>query len=394
MKKKSESIIVKQPAFSEWLIKKRQSLNLSKADLIRLAYNKISERTIKNLESGRHTNFRENTIIELADCLALTYEDLLLEIKNLSSENKQEKQKSNKYWFFILLFMIILIFTSVLIINNSSKEPFQFIGTQDGFKIVDKNDTPLFTKEIIIVPEAHKIIDIDNDKHNEVIVGVHFQKITGTDPKRGSIIAYNYQGNLLWNFHPFKNHFYKEGGLSSNYQITSFIVDNFYMLDSKEIIATFREVGFSPSCIVTLNQNGEEISRYWNPGVILKILYNKAYNLILVHLVNNRFKEDNFTNVYPNCIALFDANKIKGQAPPYNGNGSKTGSHLWYIQIKPTGSKIDYIDFVDHLADGTTDIKIRIDNETIYMLDLEGNITESIPTDIYSGIEHNFIRNK
>jgi len=107
-----------------------------------------------------------------------------------------------------------------------------------------------------------------------------------------------------------------------------------------------------------------------------------------------RLKEVNFTNVYPNCIALFDADNISGQAPPYEGNGMKEGSHLWYIQIKPTGSVINIIDFVDHLADGDIEIKIRIDNKIINILDITGNLVNTIPTDIYAGEEYEIIHHK
>jgi transcriptional regulator with XRE-family HTH domain len=384
LKRRPESIFVKQPEFSKWLINKRQGLNLSKADLIRITHGKISARTIKNLEAGRQTNFRENTLIELALALNLTFEELLNEIKKLSGQTgplniSGPKSKVLKKYFFALLFLIpaFIVFRNM----RSPSMPIEIKIYDDYFSVLDAGQNILFSKKIVLTGDLFSMSDINNDGVSEVVVGI---KGYGNYQSAGNIIAFDNSGSELWLFHPFKGFFYEEGGHTDKYNPVKIISGHFLGNRTEEVIAAFREVHWSPSCIVTLDSDGKEKSRYWNPGVILNMVYNSKENLVFMHCVNNRLKEQEFGNDYPNCVALFKADDISGQAPPYNGNGVKKGSHLWYLEVKPNGTKVRGMDFVDYAGDGTMDVCFGVGKLTYYV-DLKGTLLDTLPSDDYKG---------
>ena len=72
-----KSIHVPQPEFSNWVIKKRQELNLSPSCFREKVEGKLSERTFKYLEDGKKNSFSEYTLNILAQVLELNYPELL-----------------------------------------------------------------------------------------------------------------------------------------------------------------------------------------------------------------------------------------------------------------------------------------------------------------------------
>lgn len=80
-----KNLKVPQPEFSDWLIRKRQELNLSPACLRDKLGGRLSERTLKYLEDGKKDAFSEYTMNIVAQGLELSYPDLLSQIDTLKS---------------------------------------------------------------------------------------------------------------------------------------------------------------------------------------------------------------------------------------------------------------------------------------------------------------------
>jgi len=393
VKRSSKSIRVTQPDFSNWIIKKRLQQNLSKSDLIRLAHNKISPRTIKYLEDGKQNSFREATLIDLAAILKIPSNDIFKEISKINSgiPVKSRIKNSFKKVLYIAGF-IIFIYLGIHFLYTPLN-PHAIKLYKDSFIVFDDAGNKIFNRSLTIEnDDFYKITDLDDDGLNEVIVGTaQSKKSFDPEHKGGLIFTFNNSGKLLWQFNPFNGIFYETGGHTDNCRVYPFLTGNFYGNATKEIIIPFREGGWSTSCLITLDHNGQELARYWNSGVIENIYYSKQGNYLVMQAVNNRFKEPEHKNKYPQCIAVFKADNIKGQAPPYTGNGPREGSHLWYMQIKPTGSKIRHLIFTDFAADSTIDMEINIDGEMIYFFSMAGQLLDNHPTDGFSGKQHQFV---
>lgn len=82
-----KNLKVPQPEFSDWLIRKRQELNLSPACLRDKLNGRLCERTLKYLEDGRKDAFSEYTMNIVAQGLELSYPELLSQINALKSNS-------------------------------------------------------------------------------------------------------------------------------------------------------------------------------------------------------------------------------------------------------------------------------------------------------------------
>ena len=81
-----KGIHVPQPEFSNWIITRRQELNLAPHDLYERIGFHISERTVKYLMDGKKDSFSEHTLSRIASALQINYSELLEKIKDLSSK--------------------------------------------------------------------------------------------------------------------------------------------------------------------------------------------------------------------------------------------------------------------------------------------------------------------
>ncbi|KAA3617099.1 MAG: hypothetical protein D8M58_04110 [Calditrichaeota bacterium] len=386
---KKNTIRIKQPAFSNWLKTKRRELNLSNADLIRLAHGKLSARTIKTLEGGKITQFRESTFIELAKVLETPFEQFLKEVESINNN-----RFSNSHLSISFIIIVLFVFGFFLIENYDSYcEPFEFDIKEQGFHVLDVEGSLLFSRPFYLKKKSALIIDLNNDGKKEIVLGVHGYK-TLRPAESGNTIAYSYKGEELWRFYPFKEIFYNDGGNSSRYRTSELTAGDFLKHNNKQLLLSYQEIGWFPSGLIMVNHNGEEQMRYQHPGHILKTVYEPKNNLIAFSAVNNHLKEKKLSNIYPNTFALFKADSISGQAPPYNGPGPKQGSQLWYMEVKPLGSKIKSINFTDYQADGKIDIEIGVDEQIYYIFDIKGKLLAKLPWDTYKGKAHTFVTHK
>jgi transcriptional regulator with XRE-family HTH domain len=387
---KKSTLIVNQPAFSNWLKTKRQERNISNADLIRLAHGQLSERTIKSLIAGKQKRFRESTFIELAKVLEIPFDQFLDEVENLN--NARFSNRFSKSYLSLSFAIIVLFVLGFFLIENydNYREPFEFDIMEQGFHVLDVEGSLLFSKPFYLKKKSALIIDLNNNGKKEIVLAVHGYK-TLKPAESGNTIAYSYAGEELWRFYPFKEIFYNSGGNSNRYRTSELLAGNFLNKDKIQLLLSYKEIGWFPSGLVMVNHNGEELRRYWHPGHIQKTVYEPKNNLIAISAVNNHFKEKQFSNIYPNTFALIKADSISGQAPPYNGLGLKQGSHLWYKEIKPVGSMIGSIIFTDYGADGEIDIEIGVDDQVYYIFDIKGNLLARLPWDTYKGKTHTFI---
>ena len=115
----SKSIKVPQPQFCNWVVKRRQELNLSRADLKEKIGNQISDRTLIYLEDENRNSFSEFTLTLLAKGLDLSYLELLEKINDLGTvKNKPSSfsEKNQTFGFFLqLLYLFQSFFFSFLI---------------------------------------------------------------------------------------------------------------------------------------------------------------------------------------------------------------------------------------------------------------------------------------
>lgn len=412
----SKSIKVPQPAFSDWIIKKRQAFDLSPGCLKEKADSQISERTLKYLEGGRKDSFSEYTLSVLARCLDLSFPELLQEIdalQNNASRNGilREKLKSNKTGLLLLSSALLALFLFFVLRNSHFKtlfldgEPQHDSAVYDNgmgrlqdvlvhrdyphiFIAYDGRGNILWQRNLKTKVQKVEPADLDGDGSSEVLAATlkHGPEDKGERP--GWLFLYDETGELITELNLWKSSIYPAEEPYANVQDFKIVdLENDGVL---EIVAIVRGYQYYPSRLAVLHYNDSkltEIKSYWNPGYLLKLFIedvnNDGFPEIICTGVNNDFKRVSDFQLDDNVFSIFmlDGRSILGQAPPYLGS-EPHGGQLWYRYITPSGSYRSEIVEVMFMGEGEKTIYVELRDSCIYYLNYYGEIVERFEGDI------------
>ena len=398
----SKSIKVPQPQFCNWVVKKRQELNLSRADLKEKIGSQISDRTLIYLEDCKRGSFSEYTLTLLAKGLDINDLDLLDKINELEKItihlSKPVKTKSK-----VLVFSssIILFFITYLLFANMNKNGSSFSKIEDarihpqyprvivGF---DKTGKEIWQKNLKTRIKDVIVYDLNNDGSNEILAATYRIRPSDAGESPGMIYIWDSTGNLLTEFNTWKKSIYPVQEPHAN--IEDFKITDIENDGIPEIVAAVRGYQYHPSRIAIFhfaNNTLKEIGTYWNPGYLYKIYIEDVDNDnikdIFCSAVNNHFKNIPEMNIKDNVFSVFmlNGNSIKGQAPPYLGT-KEIGSEAWYFYVTPDrnnpGSEVTDVTF---MGEQNKQIYIKLRDTSFFYLNYQGEIIERYKGDFSTG---------
>lgn len=400
-----KSIQVPQPEFSNWVIKKRQELNLSPSCFREKVRDKLSERTLKYLEDGKKGSFSEYTLNILAQGLELNYPELLeviTELNHKASPDNFLSKKSfiNKFMLLIIPALLVLMVSFFVIgkkwysFNIKDRLSDVQIHGQYPHIIVafDEEGSILWQKNINTRVKKVTKSDLDGDGTYEVIAATYKEFREDNDEKLGWIFAWDAKGNQVAEYNLWKPSIYPDREPRAN--VSDFKIADLEKDGILEIIVAVHGEQYYPSRIAVLHfkdSKFEEVKSYWNPGYVIKLFIEDVDNdnlpEILCTCVNNDFKRVPEFGLDDNVYALFmlRGTEIYGQAPPYLGE-EQIGSEVWYRYVTPPSSHEDS-EIVDVTFMGEEEklIYVKLKDMCFFYLNYSGEIVDTFEGDNCTG---------
>jgi len=417
-----QSVKVPQPAFSRWVIQRRQELNLCPAKLKEKLGAAISERTLKYLEDGKKDSYSEYTLSVLAAGLDLSFPELLEKIEALKTLPPEEKPpvektaaagpaKSRAVVFasvFIFIASVSLLLSSNEIIGNLSREPAAAQSRSNPgqqlqealihkdypqvFAAYDAKGNTLWQKNLRTTIRRVELYDLDGDGDREVIAATWkaFGDEEGERP--GWIYVWNEQGELLTEFNTWKPSIYP--AREPRVRVVDFRITDLENDGAAEIVVAVTGEQYYPSRVAVLQYENaalREIKSYWNPGYLVKLFVEDVngdgFPEIICTGVNNDLKRVKEFQVDDNLFAIFllDGKEIYGQAPPYLGQ-EQPGSEVWYYYVTTTANfRLAEIADVTFLGEKSKEIHVKLRDTCFFYLNYQGEITDRFVGDHCTG---------
>ena len=397
-----KSIHVPQPKFSDWIIKKRQELNLSPSCLREKVGGKLSERTLKYLEDGKKNSFSEYTLTILAQGLELNYSELLAVINQLSPQsslnNSQSKKNFiNRFMLFCVLFLILLV-TLFFLTKNTLKNDNRFVNVQIHSQYphvivaFNKKGDIIWQKDVKTRVKRVDKSDLDGDGNVEIIAVTCKESNDEKDEKPGWIFAWDSKGNQVAEYNLWKPSIYPAHEPRAN--ISDFKITDLENDGIVEIVVAVRGEQYYPSRIAVLHfrdSKFEEVKSYWNPGYVLQLFIEDVDGDGLPEIicvgVNNDFKRVAKFGLNDNVYSIFmlKGTEIYGQAPPYLGD-EQIGSEIWYCYVTPTSSnEISKIEDVKFMGEKEKLIYVKLKDTCFFYLNHAGNLVDTFKGDHCTG---------
>ncbi len=416
-----KSITVPQPKFSQWVINRRQELNLSQTELRYKIGSQVSERTLKYFEDSRKDSFSEYSLNALAKGLELNYAELLNQIVALQTNSPQNgngahtdgmtfpvntalkenpkilKHRSALLAVLSVVFLCLLLFgTNGVIFNKDqglSQASFFSPGNHHIQNVLIHSEFPQmiitfdewgnrrWQKHLKNRVQKVALFDLDQDGSKEVLAATI--KLDSRDQGKhpGVLCVWNEQGDLLTEYNTWQPSIYpvqEPRANVSDFQITDLENDGI-----PDIVTAIRGEQYYPSRLAVFHyQNAAftEVKTFWNPGYLLKLfiedLNGDGFPEILCTGVNNDFKRVSEFQLNDNVYSIFmlDGRKISGQAPPYLGD-AQPGSQLWYRYVAPPSSNVNSaIEDVTFLGEREKEVHVKLGDTCFFYLNYAGEI--------------------
>lgn len=373
MASKKKNIQVFQPAFSNWVIQRRQKLNLSPAHLRQKLNDQLSERTLKYVEGARKETFSEYTLTILAQGLDLSYAELLKQIEEINSGSSANALRPRRAHLAnklsikrVNLFLLIASCIAILIfVTGGFNGLFNQINQITGFNIagfggaspalqgalidadypqiifVHDKKNKLWQKKLDTKIIKVDVVDLDQNGSREVIAATYRENYWDWGEHPGWLLVWNEKGELLTEQNMLKTSIYP--AKESHCAIEGFEIVDLDRDGRLEIVAMIRGLEYYPSRLAILhyeNFHFKEAATYWNPGYIVRLLIDdidrNGFSEIICIAVNNDLKRLPELAFKENMQTLFmlSGRSVFGQAPPYLGEAEK-GSQVWYQYLTP-----------------------------------------------------------
>lgn len=239
-------------------------------------------------------------------------------------------------------------------------------------EVLDPNNNYLWSYSVNSKIIKAEIVDINQSGNEELIF------ITSNIGKdAGKVFLISNLGKKISEYNSKIKDPYSGGLRSENFTIKDFAVENIYEISDKYLIVIAHDTGWYPGRLFLLDKNLSLVSNYWNPGFILNLYIADVYEKkkVIISGYNNDLAADLFgirTNSV-SFIALFDAEKISGLAPPRPQNSEK-GTENWYGFFYPPSPEvyISKIEFTNNISDSIKEITIWTNVGYIYSLQSNG----------------------
>ncbi len=291
---------------------------------------------------------RDLEIIGIKNLQDLLNRRNLIDIKRFSVIKRAAKF-AKKNWVISILLLIIMLISGYFYEYNFDDNPAMLDLSGDNLMIENSSGKILWSKEIEIDPVfasstlryIAKIIDVNKDKKNEVILCHILQSELNNEMEYGGIFCYNYLGTQLWHY-DFTDTVKSYGeNLDINYSCE--LIDTVTYLGKQLLIARANNGPSFSSSIFTLDLNsGKRIgTTFWNPGHIdegiMKVMPGDK-SLIVFAGGNNGYEKP--------FIGGIELKNLLGYAPSthyYTYLNMKPADLAFYILIPKT-------DYLKHFA--------------------------------------------
>ncbi len=401
-----KNLKVPQPEFSDWLIRKRQELNLSPACLQQKLDGRLCERTLKYLEDGKKDAFSEYTLNIVAQGLEMSYPELLSQIDALKSNSlpnhflaKNAGARGLALVSLTLVFAALLFFvllkpvlsnkenrleTDEIVLDNGKRLQNVFIHTDYPQMIVayDEQGNILWQKNLKTKVRKVEVYDIDQDGSNEVIAATYRSGSADWGERPGRLFVWNEQGEQITAYNLWKPSIYPAHEPEINigdFQITDLEKDG-----KLDIVVSTAGVEYYPSRLAILHFQDStftEVKTYWHPGYLTNLLIedfnDDGFPDIFCTAANNDFKRVpafKTREAHLRSMFLLDGRSIYGQAPPYLGNAPQ-GSQIWYRYITaPEGKKTTTNVAVRVMGEGEKEIHVKLVDSCFFYFNYAGDI--------------------
>ncbi|MFQ5641914.1 MAG: FG-GAP repeat domain-containing protein [bacterium] len=415
-----KSLKVPQPEFSNWVIRRRQELNLSPACLREKLNHRLSERTLKYLEDGKKEAFCEYTLTTLAQGLNLSYPELLQQIEALQRNGTGNgvltgNPRRNRLALFALpaVFLAVLIFavlngaTGLLSNKGHGSRVDQFAPQSPGWvqDVLIHTDYPqiimafdavgnkLWQKALKTKVKKAALLDLDQNGHKEVVAGTWKNNSSTWGDKPGWLFVWDENGDLMSEHNMWKPSIYPAQEPQKN--ILDFQQVDLEKDGIQELVVAIRGVEYYPSRLAVLhyqNRTFKEVKTFWNPGYLTKLVIEDidgdGFPEIFCAAVNNDFKRVPAFNLPENVYAMFmlQGRSIYGQAPPYLGNAPK-GSQVWYRYVTPPSAvnPAGAILGVRISGEREKEIHVKMKDSCFFYLNYNGEIVDRFSGDDCKG---------
>ncbi len=248
---------------------------------------------------------------------------------NISKQNPfiRTAKISVKNWQITLLVIILYIITAMALIRNFDENPAILESVGKTLYVKNKSGRVLWTKEInydanLISSDnylriMHKLVDINNDGINEVIITNESLKELKNENEYGRIACLNNLGGLVWKY-SFFDSVSSSGEILPPFYLTN-VVDTFSLREEKYLLAISSSRSSYNSSIFMIDlKNGKRSSNvFWHNGFIRDALVydfnNDGKKEIAFAAINNSFGKIAF--------GVLNPEELSGQCPNNNSYG-------------------------------------------------------------------------
>ena len=180
-------------------------------------------------------------------------------------------------WISIAAIFLLAILFAYLFVLDFDFNPSSFTSDGTTLYIKNKNGKMLWTK--ILPTGSHqpsykfirrnaRVLDIDGDGTNEVILAGDYNKTNGNPKDKSSVICYNYEGNIIWKFSFADKVYSKREILNKDYG--AYIIDTLTYSGVKSLFLSSSNGPSFSSAIYRLNlKTGKRLpGTFWASGHI------------------------------------------------------------------------------------------------------------------------------
>ena len=269
----------------------------------------------------------------------------ILDRRNLIQISKQNLvmrilKSSRKNWQVTILLIVLYILTSFALLRGFDDNP--TILDNEGKVLLVKNSVGrvLWTKDINYnsrfsnsnnyLNYLQKIVDVNNDGKNEVLISMDRPKFISASENFGELICFDKEGQKIWNYIFNDTVATSAGTIQPEYDLR--MIDTFSVNNKKYLLAMANNKASCSSCIYKLDlTTGRRVKgTLWNSGIItnafINDINNDGSNEIIFTAVNKAFQKI--------AVGELKIRKLNGQCP--------SGKEYSFINI-PKAKLMQYI---------------------------------------------------
>lgn len=300
-----------------------------------------------------------------------------------------------KNWVSAVVTVLLAVLFGYLFVVDWDDNPSLFSISSNTLFVKNKNNKVLWTKRVetfsdekISANELHayqKIIDINNDGINELLLCGELFDQTDSGYGYSPIICYDYKGERIWKY-DFEDVFISANDtLKPSYKVK--MIDTATIKSIKQIVCVAANLDSYASAVFKLDvRNGNRLDgTLWNDGHIVGGIIgdfnSDSKKELAINFFNNSFHQTG--------ISVIDVEKISGMMPckiERSAEGISSANLYCYILVPNTDYSELWGDFSTNPGNGTI---LKDENEKVIMWETrEGR--DSIPAGIGYKLSYNF----